>query len=162
MKCVAAALSRRRSDEGQTSDAIQFRVPIQSEFGRRRHEPEKGRRRDYSRAGQIALAAKSHTILPVPVERRDCALSWAERVWPLAEARPAPRLPDLASDRPEYLCNRLAGQPGIRRFDLAPLATPGPPGAGRRSSHSCTNQSSPCRTRSLPGRPPPPERHYPD
>ena len=45
-----------------------------------------------------------------------------ERVRALAEARPAPRLPDPAADRAEDLGDRFAAEPRIGPLDLAPDA----------------------------------------
>src|SRR5262249_51837798 len=64
------------------------------------------------------LATDSHAVLPVAIERRDRALAGVQRVGTLAEAWPAPRLPDLAADRTEHARDRLAAEPRIRTLDL--------------------------------------------
>src|SRR5439155_5058450 len=69
-------------------------------------------------AGEIPFPAQTHPVLPVAIERRDRALPFLQRVRPLAETGPAPRLADLAADRSKDIGDRLACQPRIRTLDL--------------------------------------------
>src|SRR5437899_1263763 len=109
----------RCCESGITLDAELFRIPFQAELARRRHVADQRRRGDDGGAGEIAFAAHAHAILPIAVERRDRALAFVERIRSLAEARPAPRLPNLAADRSEHRRDRLAAEPRVRLLDLA-------------------------------------------
>src|ERR1035437_1823320 len=114
---IVSAISRWRSSEA--SDIEIPGIPLEPRFARRRHVADQRRRGDDGGAGEIAFAAEAHAVLPVAVERGDGALSLAERVRPLPEARPAPRLANHAADRSEDVGDRLARQPRIRHRDLA-------------------------------------------
>src|ERR1700741_185921 len=102
MPPASAGAQQRRSDPED------LRLPLEAELGWRRHEAEKRGSRDDRGAREGAFPAVSHAILPVPVERRDRALPGGERVRPLPEARPTPRLADLAADRSEHFRDRFA------------------------------------------------------
>src|SRR6266540_1681638 len=93
-----------------------LRIPDESQLTRRRHVADQCRGRDDRGAREVAFAAEPHPVLPVPVERGDGTLAGGQRVLSLAEARPAPRLPDLPSDRAEDRRDRLAVQAGIRQL----------------------------------------------
>ena len=163
----AISFSRARAITHQTPNSSG--IPCQPELVRRRHVADERRGGDDGRAGEIAFAAEAHAVLPVAVERRDRALPFLERVRPLAEARPAPRLADLAADRSEHLARsirrraadraarsggRRRPSPGRRRTRSrsstrparARRGRPAPPRADRRSCRWCTTRSSPCRT----------------
>src|SRR5262245_27587010 len=68
------------------SDAIQLRSPLEAELVGRLHVSDERGGRDDRGAGEVALAPKPHTILPVPVERRDRALAGRQRIFALPEA----------------------------------------------------------------------------
>src|SRR5437764_2793468 len=51
-----------------------LRIPSQPEFARRRHVADERRRGDDGGTGKIAFTAETHAILPVAVERSNCAL----------------------------------------------------------------------------------------
>src|SRR6185436_15021664 len=76
------------------------------------------RRGDDRRTREVALAAKTHAVLPVAIERRDRAFAGMQRVGTLAEARAAPRTADFAADRSKHGRDRLAVEPRIRTLDL--------------------------------------------
>src|SRR5258708_26422851 len=76
-----------------------LRIPSQPELARRRHVADERRRGDDGGAGKIAFAAETHAILPVAVERRDCALPLDQRVRTLARAPTPPRLAHLTPPR---------------------------------------------------------------
>src|SRR5207247_5547746 len=121
---IVAAISRCNS--GENSDTELLRVPLQPKLARRRHVADERRGGDDGGAGKIAFAADAHTVLPVAIERRDGALSFAKRVRPLAETRAAPRLANLAADRSKHLRDRLAAETRIGAFDLpSDTARPG-------------------------------------
>ena len=92
-----------------------LRVPFQAKRRRRRHEAQQRGRRDDGWTGEIPFAAKPHAILPVSIERRNRALTGAERVGSLTEARTAPRPADLTADGTEDLGNGFAAKPRIFR-----------------------------------------------
>src|ERR1700721_1080205 len=101
-------------------------IPRQSELARRRHVPDQRRGGDHRRAREVAFAAKAHAVLPVAIERGDRALPAFERVRSLTETGAAPRLTNLASDRPEHVRDRLAAETRVGSFDLMPdTAGPG-------------------------------------
>src|SRR3954447_1203226 len=84
-------------------------IPRQPELARRRHVADQRRRGDDDRAREVALPAEPHAVLPVASEWRDRALPFFERIRSLAEARPAPGLPNLPSDRAEHVGDGFAG-----------------------------------------------------
>src|SRR3954469_21686348 len=89
----------------QPLNAKRLCVPREPQFRRRRHVTDQRRGGDDDRTGEVAFAAEAHAILPVAVERGNGALPFFERIWSLAEARSAPRLPDLTADRSEHVGN---------------------------------------------------------
>src|SRR5262249_11866551 len=93
------------------------RIPLQPQFARRRHVPDQGRRGDDRWAGQVALASEAHAVLPVAIERGDRTLTLDERVGPLTEAGPAPRLTNLAARRSKAVGNRFPPEPRIGTLD---------------------------------------------
>src|SRR5437764_2795043 len=95
-----------------------LRIPSQPELARRRHVADERRRGDDGGTGKIAFTAETHAILPVAVERSNCALPLDELVGTLAEARTAPRLSHLAANRLKHFGNRLAAETRIRAPDL--------------------------------------------
>src|ERR1051326_1333293 len=95
-----------------------LRIPLQPELARRRHVSGERRRGDDRRARQIAFAADAHAILPVAIERGDRALTFLQRIGPLAEAGTAPRLADLAADGSKDVGNRSAVEPRVGPLDL--------------------------------------------
>src|SRR5438128_7455801 len=121
---IVAAISRCSS--GENSDTELLRVPFQPKLARWRHVADERRGGDDGGAGKVALAADAHAVLPVAIERRDGALSLAQRIRALAETRPAPRLANLSADRSKYLRDRLAAETRIGAFDLpSDTARPG-------------------------------------
>src|SRR6476661_6945520 len=61
-------------------DAVDLGVPFQAELGGRCHVTgERGRGYD-GRAGEIAFPPDTHSVLPVPVERRNRAFAFRKRV----------------------------------------------------------------------------------
>src|SRR5436190_6820403 len=101
-------------------DAVDLRVPFQAELGGRCHVPGERGRGDDGRAGEIAFPSNTHSVLPVPVERRNRAFAVRKRVGSLTETGTAPRGADLAADRPEHCGNRFAAEPLVRPLDLLP------------------------------------------
>src|SRR5215471_21197727 len=98
-----SALGIRHSAFGIDSDAEAFRIPRKAQLARRSHiADERGGRYDRG-AREVPFASEPHPVLPVPVERRNGALAWGQRVRPLAEARTAPRLADVAADGAEHV-----------------------------------------------------------
>src|SRR5258706_9672914 len=83
-------------------DAVDLRVPFQSELGGRCHVTGKRGCSNDSRAGEIAFAPNAHSVLPVPVERRNRAFAFRKRVGSLAETGSAPRGTDLTADRSKH------------------------------------------------------------
>src|SRR5689334_6584561 len=75
--------------------------PRETQLARRAHVAEQRARGHDGRTGEVALAADAHAVRPVAVERRDRLLPGLERVGPLPEAGPAPRLADAAADAAE-------------------------------------------------------------
>src|SRR5262245_10647371 len=100
------------------SDTKFLRIPLQPQLARRRHVADERRRRHHRRAGEIAFAAEAHAVLPIAVERRDRAFTGVQRVRALAEARTAPRSPDLAADRSEDARDRFTIETRIGALDL--------------------------------------------
>src|SRR5881227_3637651 len=115
---IVCAAARCASVVTSGSDTELFRVPFEAELARRRHVADDRRCGDDRGAGEIAFAADAHAILPVAVERRDRALAGVQRVGPLAEARAAPGLSDLAADRSKDVRDRFAVEPRVRPLDL--------------------------------------------
>src|SRR5215204_2045108 len=86
--CLSSAISYRLS----ASHAELLGAPLQPELVGWRHVADKRGCRDDDRACQEPFAADAHAVLPVAVERGDRALPLFQRVRPLTEAGPAPRL----------------------------------------------------------------------
>src|SRR5206468_2334961 len=103
---------------GEQSNTEFVRIPFQSELGRRSHIPQQRGRGDDRGARQVTFASDAHSILPVAVERRDRALPLFERVRPLTETGPAPRLADAGANGPEHAGDRLAAEPRVWPLDL--------------------------------------------
>src|SRR5262245_17971529 len=102
-----------RCDSVGTSDSELIRIPGEAEFVGRRHVAQQRRRGDDGRTCEIAFAAETHAILPVPVERRNRPLTCGQRVRPLAKAGPAPRLTNLAAHGSKYARNGFTAEPRI-------------------------------------------------
>src|SRR5581483_1697165 len=100
-----------RATSRSDSDAELIGIPFQAELAQRRHVPGQRRRGDDRRTREVAVAAETHAVLPVAIERRDRALPFLQRIRPLTEARAAPRPPDLAADRAEHVRDRSAVEP---------------------------------------------------
>ena len=101
----------------------------------RRHEPEQRRRGDDRGAREVAFAAESHAVLPVPVERRDRALPRTERIRPLSEARSAPGLADLFHRPSGRRSQSIRPRDADRRTSIC---RPTPPDPGKMASARST------------------------
>src|SRR5688500_15754585 len=94
--CTAARTGHTTSAAAAAASSIRalntkhLGLPRQPEFAGRSHVAEECGRGDDGGAGEVALAAESHAVLPVAIECRDRALSRRERVFALAEAGSAP------------------------------------------------------------------------
>src|SRR5262245_13448026 len=112
--CPRAKESRlARIAKERASHAVGFWIPLQTELRRGSHVTKESGRGDDGGAREISFPTESHPVLPVAIERGDRTLVGIERVRPLTEARAAPRLPDLTTNRPEYLGDRFAAETGI-------------------------------------------------
>src|SRR5436309_7212255 len=88
-------------------DAVDLWIPFQAELRGRRHVTGERGGGDDRRAGEIAFAADTHPVLPVPVERRNRTFAVRKCVGALAETGTAPRCTDFAADRSKHRGNRF-------------------------------------------------------
>ena len=121
------------------SDAERFGLPFEPELGRRRHEAEQRGGRDDGGAREVALAAETHAVLPVAIERRDRALA-------ASSARPAPARSTGRTTTAESR-RRPSGTP--RAIDSPPsrgsgrsICRPTPPDPGKIANSRSTLRSA--------------------
>jgi hypothetical protein len=98
-------------------DSVKISIPFQPELRGWRHIASERRSGHDGRAGEVTLAANAHAILPIAIECRDRALTRLERIWPLTEARTAPRLSNLTARVTENGSNRLAAESNVRSLN---------------------------------------------
>src|SRR5215207_5255188 len=72
---VVPVVSRLRRPVIRRSNTKHLGIPFQPQLARRCHVADQRRGSDHGRAREVAVAAETHTVLPIAIEGRDRALA---------------------------------------------------------------------------------------